>query len=132
MIRAASWVSLFLLYFAKVSGAMTFGTPEIFPTLVLLSKTVGVGAFAPIRDVLGDVWIAIRIFADYAMDTDTVIDIGFGAYCISLLWPLYVCVRYYFSQSIDPPRASPASQTLSSTSQVPVSSHSGRGRSPKL
>ena len=90
IIRGTSWMSLFLSYFAKVPGAMTLKIPGIFLILMIPSKTVGVGAFAPIRAVLRAVWIAIRIFVDFAMDTNSVLDIWFWAFCISLLWPLYV------------------------------------------
>ena len=42
VIRGTSWVSLFLFYFAKAHGAMTYKIPGIFLALVLLSKTIGV------------------------------------------------------------------------------------------
>ena len=60
-LRGTSWMWLFMFYFAKVPGSITFEIPGVFLALVLLSKTIGLGAFPPFRALLKAVWIVLRV-----------------------------------------------------------------------
>ena len=105
----------------KISGAVA--------VLGILRKTIGVGALAPIRAVFKDVWIADRIFFDFAMDTDISLGIWFWAFRIPLLWPMYAGTNYYSCDPLDPPRVTAASHDLSRQPTGQASSRSASGSS---
>ena len=128
IVRGASWMGLFIYYFAKMPGLVSVEIPALLFLMMISSRAIGVGAFAPLKAASKAVWITIRVFVDYLTDTDGAADAWYWAFCISMIWPSWNMARYFFPEkSSDSPRASQSSHAASGQSQCGVSSHSAIG-----
>ena len=69
------------IYLSKMPGQFSGNTPTKLPfpflILMMLSRAIGVGAFAPFRAILKAAWICIRLIFDYITETDSNLDIWF-------------------------------------------------------
>ena len=56
-------------YLVRFPGTVPMKLPDPTSAIELLSRTIGVGALAPARGILKDVWVAILLFFYCVTDT---------------------------------------------------------------
>ena len=81
MVRGPSRFGLFMFYYAKIPGAMYLKNPGVILALSVLRHTIGIGALAPIRAVLKDAWIIIRLFLDFPTEAAIHLSFWFWEFC---------------------------------------------------
>ena len=78
-----------------------------------MSGTIGVGSASPVIDAIKDTMAIVRVFRDYAGDTDGSFGFRHWTFCISTMWPIRSGFRYCLwentwglaaSRSSQPPR----------------------------
>ena len=126
VIRGTSWLGMAVFYFAKLSGATPSKLPAMFLPMAFLSRTIGVGAFAPARAVMKALWICVRLFFDYIPDTEGAFGLRFWISGSPVTWPAWNVIRQLRLGNIDSPRP-PLHSTAMSGHSGAQSSNSARG-----
>ena len=84
---AMAWNSRF--YATHIPGPMAVGIPVFLFALAVFSRTIGIGAFAPLWSVLRATWIVLRMVVDLLTASAGTAGGWFWAFVLSLSWPLF-------------------------------------------
>ena len=103
IVRGASRFGLMGFYFAKLTGTVPPKLPVLTLATALLSRTIGVGAAVPIREIVKDVWVVFRLFIDYVDDTEESCDLWYWDLFLSLIWPGRNLISYARQTPVGPP-----------------------------
>ena len=85
-----SWLGVVCFYATQIPGPTAVKVP-IFLLLIaiIIIRTAGLGACAPIMSILRDGWIVVRVVTDFATDINSSMDGWFWDFIASLAWPFY-------------------------------------------
>lgn len=84
-----AWVAI-----VHMPGPMAVKVPVLFPGIALISRAIGLGAFAPLMSTLRALWIVLRVTIDFTTDIKGPVEGWFWAFAISLTWPAYMICNY--------------------------------------
>ena len=75
LVRGTSWFGILSFYFNRIPIPIAVKIPVAAVCLLFMARSLGISALTPFVAILRDVWIILRLFADYPTDTDESFDV---------------------------------------------------------
>ena len=94
IVRGGSWFGIITFYVTQLPGPLAVKIPGLLLGIVSVSRTLGFGFLYPAIAVMRGRWLFCRSVIDFLTDSEGSFDFWFWAFAVSLMWPVYQCVKY--------------------------------------
>ena len=95
-------MGVIVFYITHTPGPEDVKVPLLMLVIALISRTIGIGALAPVWSILRDGRLVVRVIMNFLTDSEGTIAVWFWAFVASLSWPMYSIVWYGWNHCFAP------------------------------